>query len=81
MQNSRPYELADATDGVITPAEDARLEQKMTARIPRRSGKLLLTYTPEGVGRDDGWHKLTVVLKGKKGKVRAAPATRGRVKR
>jgi len=63
---------ARATGGVVL--ESARNDH-LTAQCARLFDEYrlgyVLTFTPSGVKRDDGWHKLTVKLKNRAGQVRA----------
>jgi VWFA-related protein len=66
--------LADATGGGVLRVE--RFDQLRRAFfnvVSEYRSRYLLTYEPTGVGRDDGWHTLEVVLRGKAGTVKARP--------
>jgi len=47
------------------------LVRTFTEIIDRYRSRYVLSYTPTGVGRDDGWHKIEVTLKGQRATVQA----------
>lgn len=64
--------LAAASGGqVFQVDETGRLKGRLAAILGEFRARYLLSYTPQGVRTDDGWHKLTVRLKSKKGSVKA----------
>jgi VWFA-related protein len=65
--------LATETGGrVITAEWTAKLGDVFRAILKEYRQRYLLTFTPEGVGTDDGWHTLEVKLNGGlKGRVHA----------
>ena len=57
--------VVEASGGQLLRAEFSRrrLGDAFTQVLNEFRTRYVLTYTPEGVGRDDGWHKLEVSLK------------------
>lgn len=47
------------------------LVRTFTEIIDRYRSRYVLSYTPTGVGKDDGWHQIEVKLKGQRGSVQA----------
>ena len=76
------WDLADSGGGSLLWADDdSRLPAVFMTVLNEFRSRYLLSYTPTGVKRDDGWHKITVTLKTRPGKVKARPgyfATRTR---
>jgi len=68
-----PKEIADRTGGSAYSARDKDLPDKLRERLEILRSGYILTYVPSGVGRFDGWHKLSVRLRGKKGRVQSRP--------
>jgi Ca-activated chloride channel family protein len=68
-----PDDPATLTGGMAFPAGDQHLERRLRARLAALRAGYVLTYTPSGVRRDDGWHTVRVRLKGRKGKIEARP--------
>lgn len=66
-----PYDAADSAGGMAFSARDAKLPQRLADRLTALRAGYVLTYTPAGVPRGDGWHKLIVRLKNKRGKIQA----------
>jgi VWFA-related protein len=63
---------ARATGGaVIEAARAGRLPQQFVDLLNEFRLGYVLTYTPVGVAMNDGWHKVSVKLKGRPGKTRA----------
>jgi len=63
---------ARATGGaVIEAARAGRLPQQFVDLLNEFRLGYVLTYTPAGVAMNDGWHKISVKLKGRPGKTRA----------
>lgn len=63
--------LADETGGSILDLGDSSLSQRLNEIVTGFRARYVLTYEPTGVRHDDGWHRITVRLKGKTGKVQA----------
>ncbi len=66
-----PSEPADLTDGVMFQASDKDLRASFSRRLELLRSSYILTYSPTGVEKRQGWHKLSVRLKNKRGKVQA----------
>lgn len=67
-------EVADSSGGNLVWAEDdSRLLTVFTRVFDEYRTRYLLTYSPSGVRRDDGWHKIDVTLKAKRGKIKVRP--------
>jgi hypothetical protein len=66
-------DVTRATGGVIFQAEDPDLPGKIGDRLSALRAGYVLWYTPRGVKKDDGWHKIEVRLKGAQGRVMARP--------
>jgi|SRR5579862_1241062 len=63
---------ARATGGTVLEAARAgHLPEQFVQLLNEFRLGYVLTYTPSGVGHDDGWHKLSVKLKNRPGKARA----------
>lgn len=61
---------ARATGGVVIEAERTpHLKEQFDGLLNDFRLSYLLTYTPAGVGRGDGWHKLSVRLRNRPGSV------------
>jgi LmbE family N-acetylglucosaminyl deacetylase len=69
----RPETIARATGGERFDAHDEDLARKLAARLDELRASYVITYTPQGVGRDDGWHDVEIRLVGREGTVRARP--------
>jgi hypothetical protein len=67
----RPTAVSDATGGEAFYSRDDKLVQRLTSRFEALRSGYVITFTPTGVKRDDGWHRLTVRLKNKSGSVKA----------
>ena len=66
-------ELTDLTGGqLFTEPKSDRLAGRFSAILDEFRQRYLLTYTPQGVGRD-GWHRIEVRVKGRRAKVQARP--------
>jgi hypothetical protein len=64
--------LADRTGGRFVDAErDAELAPIFAAMLRDYRRRYILSFTPVGVGRGDGWHPLSVRLRGRRGTVHA----------
>jgi VWFA-related protein len=64
-------EIAERSGGRFwTPDSPERLREAFAAIAASMSERYVLRYTPQGVERE-GWHELTVRLRGAKGKVQA----------
>jgi VWFA-related protein len=64
--------LADRTGGRVVHADWTRdLGPAFTTLLDAYRQRYILSFTPEGVKRDDGWHPLTVKLRNRPGKVHA----------
>jgi VWFA-related protein len=64
-------ELAEATGGRLWPAgASAQLERTFLRILAEMQSRYLLSYAPTGVARE-GWHRLAVKVKGRKGTVRS----------
>lgn len=64
--------IADETGGQMIEARwDERLASTVAGILAEYRQRYILTFTPEGVGRDDGWHRLEVKVKGRRATVRA----------
>lgn len=64
-------EIAEASGGRFWSAESpGRLREAFAAIAASLSQRYVLRYEPQGVARD-GWHELSVKLKGSKGRVQA----------
>ncbi len=64
--------LADETGGQLIEARwDERLPQVFARILAEYRQRYIVTFTPEGVGRDDGWHQLEVKLRRGRGSIRA----------
>ena len=67
-------DIATQTGGELFPAEaDEGLARTFVRVMDSFRAGYLLTYSPEGVKRGDGWHPLKVQLRGRGGRVRARP--------
>jgi VWFA-related protein len=63
---------ARATGGVVfEAARNPQLAQQFTKLLDECRLGYVLTFTPAGVRKDDGWHKLSVRLKNRSGQTRA----------
>jgi len=63
---------ARATGGMVLEAErNAHLAEQFTQLLDEFRLGYILTFTPQGVPTNDGWHKLSVKLKNRPGKVTA----------
>jgi VWFA-related protein len=63
---------ARATGGIVIEAErNAHLVEQFTKLLDEFRLGYILTFTPKGVAKNDGWHKLSVSLKNRSGKVTA----------
>lgn len=64
--------IADRTGGRVIHADWSRdLGRVFDSLIREYRQRYILCFTPERVGRDDGWHRLEVRLRNRPGKVRA----------
>jgi len=65
-------EMATDTGGeLLQNAADRRLAEAFVRVLEQFRGGYLLTYSPQGVARHDGWHALRVGIRGSDGRVRA----------
>lgn len=65
-------QVAETSGGeYLSASAGDRLGAVFVGILQQFRARYLLTYTPQGVKRNDGWHTLKVRLKGKKGQVRA----------
>lgn len=62
--------LTDRTGGALYQADASQLRDTLVRILAEFRSRYLLTYVPEGVRKDDGWHRLQVRLAGRTGKVR-----------
>ena len=64
--------LADRTGGRLFHAESMRtLRASMIEVLTEFRSRYVIAYTPTGVSRDDGWHKVEVRLKGRRADIKA----------
>ncbi|MGE5357837.1 MAG: VWA domain-containing protein [Bacteroidales bacterium] len=64
--------VADQTGGRLFHAEATKpLRTSMVQVLTEFRSRYLIGYVPSGVGRDDGWHKVELRVKGRKANVRA----------
>jgi VWFA-related protein len=64
--------LADRTGGRVIHADwSTDLGPVFDALMREYRQRYILGFTPEGVGRGDGWHRLEVTLRGRRGRVHA----------
>jgi VWFA-related protein len=71
-----PLRLEEAigpSGGLVFKTADRSVEHRLTERLSELRSGYFLTYTPQGVRSDDGWHKIEVSLNGAKGRVTARP--------
>lgn len=62
--------VAELTGGSFVSIDYAgELTRTCTDVLTRYRSRYILSYTPTGVGTDDGWHTIEVRLKGKRGTV------------
>jgi VWFA-related protein len=67
-------QVADTGGGNVLWAEDdSHLPSVFTRVLDEFRSRYLITYSPTGVRRDDGWHKIAVTLKNKPGRVKVRP--------
>ena len=67
-------QVALDTGGRVYPANlDKRLTSTFVDILNTYRSSYLLAFTPKAVGNGDGWHQLTVRLRGRRGEVRARP--------
>jgi Ca-activated chloride channel homolog len=65
-------EITDEAAGNLFRAEaDERLGAVFVRILEEFRARYLLSFAPTGVRRDDGWHRLTVKLREKRGRVKA----------
>lgn len=65
-------EAIEQTEGRVFRTADRNLVRDLTQRIAELRASYLLSFTPTGVKRDDGWHQLDVSLQnGARGRVTA----------
>ena len=66
--------VVEQTGGSLLEAEwSAKLSQQFAAIVKEFRSRYLLLYEPTGVGRDDGWHRVEVRVKGRPAKVQVRP--------
>lgn len=64
--------IADETGGQMIEARwDERLAATVAGILAEYRQRYILTFTPESVGRGDGWHRLEVKVRGRRATVRA----------
>jgi VWFA-related protein len=64
--------LAEASGGQTIEARwDERLAEAVAGILAEYRQRYILTFSPEGVGRDDGWHRIEVKVRGRRATVRA----------
>ena len=64
--------LADRTGGRLFHAESLRtLRTSMLQVLTEFRSRYVIAYTPKGVARDDGWHRVEVRLKGTRADIKA----------
>jgi hypothetical protein len=66
-------DVVKATGGRAFRLEDPRALDQIRERLNRLRSGYVITYTPAGVKTGDGWHRLEVRLRGKRGEVTARP--------
>jgi VWFA-related protein len=65
-------QIAQRSSGEFLLTSDKHPLESIFAEIfSQFRARYLVTYTPQGVKRDDGWHKLSVKLRGRSGRVKA----------
>jgi VWFA-related protein len=70
----RLRKVADQSGGSLLEAEwSERLSQQFAAIVTEFRSRYLLLYEPAGVGRDDGWHRVEVRVKGRSANVQVRP--------
>ncbi len=57
-------EMAELTGGVRLAANDPRLRETLRIHFDRLRAGYVLTFQPKGVRSGDGWHRLTVRVRG-----------------
>jgi hypothetical protein len=63
--------LTGGTGGAVYEAEASSIGSTFTKVLAEFRSRYLLTYMPQGVRRDDGWHRVQVKLKNRTGRVKA----------
>ena len=64
--------VATLTGGTFVQVDRVNdLDATFTDFVARYRARYVLSYTPTGVGREDGWHRIEVRLKNQRGEVRA----------
>ena len=72
--------IAEESGGTLLHAEaDRKLPGVFVGILNEFRMRYLLTYTPTGVKRGDGWHRISVKVKAKPGRVTARPGYFARV--
>ncbi len=61
-----PETLAHDTDGRVYSATDRNLGKKLAERLSQLRESYVLTYVPHGVKAGDGWHDVTVRVRGRR---------------
>ncbi len=68
------WRVAEQTGGSVLEADwSEKLSQQFASILKEFRSRYLLLYEPTGVGRDDGWHRVEVRVKGKRAKVQVRP--------
>jgi VWFA-related protein len=74
LVQDRLRKVAVQTGGSLLEAEwSERLSQQFAAIVTEFRSRYLLLYEPAGVGRDDGWHRVEVRVKGRSANVQVRP--------
>jgi VWFA-related protein len=68
-----PRAVSDATGGLVVEVGERDLAQQLRERIELLRTTYVLTYEPKGVGLTDGWHRVSVRLRNKSGRVSVRP--------
>jgi len=71
-----PVEPARAMGGMAFSAADARLAERVRARLAALRSGYVLTFTPTGVSCDGSWHELKVRLKRRSARIDARDSYR-----
>lgn len=66
----RSNALVAATGGRVFHSDDTTLPQRLAERVAAVRQSYVLTFTPANVARGDGWHSVTVKVRGRSSKVK-----------
>jgi len=58
---------------VLDTDSDGRLPARFVGVLNEFRSRYLITYEPTGVGRDDGWHRVEVRVRGRQAKIQVRP--------